>query len=415
MTDVYRSLVANLRDKLGGTINDANADAIARAAAQVYRREVEPRLWEEKSAHQLLDSFGVPRSGSFIPYSLSDRLLLLHRSHSEDPSRVHAHDLLDQLEVPRIDGAGREHSLKTRLTLLLGSLDYPSESAAQSGTTETNEATSPPDLGPDATAFPGRGALEDGPDATKEPTVDPAGVDRGVGPPELVTALETIQRAVGPAAAEEAVPTPPPLSSGPSGAPDLIGLGTVLGSIQEKLVEIEQAVESLRQELRDAVTVFQAGGGKGLVAPVPGDVGSPEAVSETVIRRDQGPSEGTPPPVGSHSGAPEPGLSDSRPLDVRSPDAGPVDPHEPTRVLAPAETAPPDLPQSADDAVVIEEVGSTHRARRAVLLVVLVLLIATLLAASITAAAVLGWDQLKSRIGGFVDVPRWDDPWTAWW
>ncbi|HWC10802.1 MAG TPA: hypothetical protein VG455_06220, partial [Acidimicrobiales bacterium] len=110
MTDVYRSLVANLKDKLGGTITEANADAIAHAAAQVYRREVEPRLWEEKSAHQLLDSLGVPRSGAFVPYSLSDRLLLLHGSDAERPYRAQAHELLDELAVPRVDEAGVELS-----------------------------------------------------------------------------------------------------------------------------------------------------------------------------------------------------------------------------------------------------------------------------------------------------------------
>lgn len=411
MVDVYRSLVANLRDKLGGTINDANADAIARAAAQVYRREVEPRLWEEKSAHELLDSFGVPRAGPFTPYSLSDRLLLFHRRHGDDPHRAEAHELLDELGVPRLDEAGHLRPLEARLTLLLGSLDDVSAAVA---------APNGADPGPREAAVADDGGEEDGPSPTSEAAGSSDGIEATVASPELVDALETIQRAVGPAGQEEATPDPAPASTaappGPpaaaaAAAPDLIGLGTVLGTMQEKLVEIERAVESLRQELRDAVALFQAGGGT-VPVPAASDVVSPDAVPEVVIRRDGGSSEGAAPSVAlssgiGGSGAPDPVLE--------TPGPAPVSPHEPTQVLPPVEDAPSDPPVLSEEAVTVEEVVPRRRTRRLVLLVVLILLIGMLLAAGITAAFVLGWDQLESRIVDLVAVPVWDGSSTASW
>ena len=109
--DIYRSLFNQLRHAFGGTIEDANADAIAFAAAELYHKDVEPRLWEQKTAQEILDSFGVPRAGAFTRYSLSDRLLLLRRSADAGRSE-RAHALLTDLGVPQAGPDGAPLSLK---------------------------------------------------------------------------------------------------------------------------------------------------------------------------------------------------------------------------------------------------------------------------------------------------------------
>ena len=431
MADVYRSLVMNLKDKLGGTINDANADAIAHAAAQVYRREVEPRMWEEKSAHELLDSLGVPRSGAFVPYSLSDRLLVLRRRDAEDPYRAQAHELLDELGVPRLDGEGREHPLQVRLTHLLGSLDgVPGVPPAGGG-----EGAGGGTNGPEPAT---EGEAKAGSDGAQEPA---AGAD-------LVDALEAIQKAVGPAGSEDASSSPPPASTSPPSpaasnsppAPELIGFGSLLGSIQEELVKVRQVVESLKQELRDAVALFQAGGGPGPRPPVVPDAALPDGGQEVVVRRTgDGPepaaaAESSPPEVGApgtgpvfvapDSGSPDgeggdAGPSDTdvaTPLPLDAPEAdgapdepehsGPVGPHEPTRVLPPV-PATTDGPAFAEETEAEEPAVSRRRSRRVALLILLVILIGVLLAAGITAAVVLGWDEMQSRFLDMVTVPVW--------
>ena len=74
MSDLYRRLLEELTTTFGGKLDENNADAIAYAAAALYHRDFEPRLWQEKSAHDLLDLFGVPRAGVFAPYSLAHSL-----------------------------------------------------------------------------------------------------------------------------------------------------------------------------------------------------------------------------------------------------------------------------------------------------------------------------------------------------
>ncbi len=346
LADVYRSLVANLKDKLGGTITDANADAIAYAAAEVYRRDVEPRLWEEKSAHQLLDSLGVPRSGAFVPYSLSDRLLLLRRNEAEDPYRTQAHDLLDELGVPRADEAGREHGLRARLTLLLESFEE--------GVPAPLRNPAPGDVG-DASVNSNGDGDHGGPEGTDETEAE--GETDTVGGPELVDALEAIQRAVGPEEQDD-----PIVSSPPPPPTDLIGLGSLLGSVQQELAEVRQAVESLREEVRDALAVFQAAAER---------------------ERSPAPKMEVPPE--------------------------PISPQEPTRVLPPIAAAPPDGSDgSGDDEAILDEalaLEPSRRPRRVVRLVLLIVVIGVLLAAGITAAIVIGWDEMKSNLLDSIGTP----------
>ncbi|MCA1692853.1 MAG: hypothetical protein LC733_11895, partial [Actinobacteria bacterium] len=120
MTELYRRLLNDLTERFGGSLDDANADAIAYAAAELYHRDFEPRLWQEKSAHDLLDLFGIPRAGVFAPYALSDRLMLFQNRSSGPQYVTRAHELLDTLGVPRQDEDGKEQTLKWRLDQVQG-------------------------------------------------------------------------------------------------------------------------------------------------------------------------------------------------------------------------------------------------------------------------------------------------------
>ena len=127
MSDLYRRLLHDITARFGGTVDDANADAIAYAAAELYHRDLEPHLWEEKSAHDLLDLFGIPRAGVFAPYSLSDRLLLFQRRSSQAQYVTRAHEVLSALGVPRHDETGSEQSLKWRIEKVLATVNGEDE------------------------------------------------------------------------------------------------------------------------------------------------------------------------------------------------------------------------------------------------------------------------------------------------
>ena len=468
MADVYRSLVGDLKDKFGGTIDDSNAEAIALAAAQVYRREVEPRLWEDRSAHELLDSFGVPRTGDFVPYSLRDRLLIFQQRNGQRPWVEQAHELLDELGVPREDSEGLSYPLRTRLNRLLDNLENL-EVATPATLDESGEARSttageheqdvrskdgPPTEAAEAPATSADDAAKDGNaneaddgdakagerqgDAKDDAvTARPAGsgVDgqRGDGSsapeeggevvgPELVDALEAIQRATEHTGEEQqALLAPPPEPSGV----DLAGLGSVLGTMQGELVELRQAVEALRAELHDAITVFTGGTPAVPVVPAPssgpeGD-GSPATAPGPDGKGSTGrlpavvPDDltGTTPPVsvddeaspnppapaedGSGPGAPAAAGDGSGPMpSVTDEDgSGPVPParaDDPTRP-----TPPVDASAAAEE----QETGR-HRSRGVAHLVLLIVLIGLVLAGGVTAAVVLGWDEIQSRFSDFI-------------
>ncbi len=69
----------DLTVKLRGRTSVVTEDAIAYVAADLDRRAIDPAVWRELSAHQLLDIIDVPRAGSFLPYSLSERLTVCAR------------------------------------------------------------------------------------------------------------------------------------------------------------------------------------------------------------------------------------------------------------------------------------------------------------------------------------------------
>ena len=161
MTDLYRRLLGELTDRFGGKLDEANADAIAYAAAELYHRDFEPRLWQEKSAHDLLDLFGVPRTGVFAPYSLSDRLVLFQRRSSQEQYITRAHEVLTALGVPRTDENGVDRTLKWRLDRVLETVNDNdgSESGDQPDDAAKEVALAAPDSGSGAATADGTGVV----------------------------------------------------------------------------------------------------------------------------------------------------------------------------------------------------------------------------------------------------------------
>jgi hypothetical protein len=198
MSDLYRRLLRELTGKFGSEIDDANADAIAYAAADLYHRDFEPRLWEERTAHELLDLFGIPRAGSSAPYSLSDRFLLLQRRSSQAQYVTRAHEVLTTLGVPRKDESGADQNLKWRLDRFLESIDAtsgdatevpPEVATATAVLVQELEAASP-----DGDGAAGNVAVDEveevvadeSPDAGEtEPVVDEEAVDEEASAPEV--------------------------------------------------------------------------------------------------------------------------------------------------------------------------------------------------------------------------------------
>jgi hypothetical protein len=226
MADLYRQLLAQLTTKFGGTVDDANADAIAYAAAELYHREFEPRLWQEKSAHDLLDLFGVPRAGVFAPYSLAERLVVFQRRSQQAEYVQRAQELLDALGVPRRDEAGNDRPLRSRLESFLVAMpegaDAVEADAEDAGTVDEGAgAADEPDLG-------------EGRDVDSEPGAAP-----------LVDAVRALERA---ARVEADLAESAP--EGPAGL-DLVALATTLNVIQVELRGLHDLIESLGVELRE--------------------------------------------------------------------------------------------------------------------------------------------------------------------
>ena len=109
--------------KLGGRLDEANADAIASIAAKLYDGGPARDLWQEKSPHELLDMLGVPRAGVLAPYSFPERLRSFRRQASYRDVTKRAHQLLSALDVPGGLGAGDEQPLRWRLERFLASAE----------------------------------------------------------------------------------------------------------------------------------------------------------------------------------------------------------------------------------------------------------------------------------------------------
>lgn len=353
--DIYRSLFNQLRRAFGGTIDDANAEAIAFAAAELYHKDVEPRLWEHKTAQEILDGFGVPRSGTFTRYSLSDRLLLLRRA--ANPSRAEqAHALLTELGAPEADAGGARLSLKDRLQALLEGTEPLPTLPRGSG------ANGEPGEGPE----PG-GAAENPPLASRQ----------------VVEALETIRRATTSGIdGEQSEPVTPPADLPVA---ELVGLGTVIAGIQEELIVLRQAVETVQGRLDEVLTLLRAGPGVGAGPVVAGDATS------TVAPDVEPAADATPLPA----------------LDTEAP-ADAVAPADAT----PAPAPPADAPHPDDVTQVVPIVPgqiaastATRRRRGLPKLIVITVILGLLIAGVAIAISAIGWSELRDSINiGWVDV-----------
>ena len=369
--EIYRSLVENLRRAFGGTIDDANADAIAFAAAELYHKDVEPRLWEQKGAQEILDSFGVPRAGAFTRYSLTDRLLLLRGSAT--PDRIEqAHTLLDELGAPRGSEEGEARpSLRERLEWLL--------EAVQSA---------PSPLRPAAPAS----AADNGPAPGRD----------GPAPEQLVDALQTIRQA---ATAEvtgqaPAAPAPP----GPAAA-DLVGLTTLVGSMQDELIRLRQAMETVQSGLDEALRLLRAGGGADGVSSAPAIAEDEPLAAAEPLPADE-PPEGAGPFVGA---VPEPGAvsdgidSDPGPEEAAAPEPQVAGPDDVTRMVP---VVPVDVSLAGPAG---GEVARVSRRRRWSLpkLVVIAVLLGLVIAGAAIAISAVGWNEVRDtlRIGWVAGLP----------
>lgn len=255
--DIYRSLFDRLRRAFGGTIDHANADAISFAAAELYHGDVEPRLWDEKTAQEVLDELGVPRTGAFTRYSLADRLLLLRRS--AGPDRTDRADaLLTDLGVPELGAGDEPLSRKERLDWLLEGVGPPTPVPRQAGDREEERA-----------GGERAGAAGDGTDAGSG----------GPGAQQVVDGLGTIRQA---AADDDAAPR----RLEPAGPPaeDPAGVGAALATIQEELIQLRQAVQTVQISLDEVLTLLRASTGNGVTPPVVESAPAIETVT-TVGRR----------------------------------------------------------------------------------------------------------------------------------
>ena len=339
--DAYLSLFNELRRAFGGTIDDADADAIVLAACELYGEDVELRMWEHKTAHEVLDGFDVPRAGAFTPYSLSDRLLMLRRSAGPD-RRDRAHALLTDLRVAERDENGARLSLKDRLQRLLDGVEpLPPITRQVSGPGEGEvPAGHPRPSTGDLVAMEAHGELS-----------SRAGTDNGETPAIQFT---------GPAAAE------------------LAALRAALLIIQEELTGIRQAVGTLQVSLDEALGLLRPRT-EHRVALVLAPKAPAVAVADT--------SDALTSEVGSENDGLDPALDPYEEAQGALPPPPPVTPDD---VGEPVTVTPADL--------VLEEVTPVPPPRRRLRLPMLMLIavvVGLVIAGVAIAISMVGWSELR--------------------
>ena len=349
MTDLYRRLFDQLSDKFGGTITESNADAIAYVASELYHGEFEPHLWEEKSAHDVLDALGAPRAGVFAPYSLSERLLALQRRVGTSETVRRGHELLSSLGVAGEDEDGTELTLRQRIDRFRTAQPLVAVAAA-----------APPPSGNGAVTVHGGGDDEEGDeDGDGEGGKEGGGKDDGGGVDMVEVAEDTgaaplveAMRALEEAARVEAEMAPA------GGTPvDMAGLTETLSGLQDEVAALRTLVESLATDLRERL----------------------ESVHEEILVLT-----GRLEPTGSVVVVPEA-------LEQTADDLPPV------AVPLPAAEAEGEGEEAAEDA--------RKRPRRRVLLVVLLVLVGLLIAGLIVITVVFGWDTVRDEVSGFISAP----------
>ena len=428
MTDLYRRLLGELTDRFGGTIDDANADAIAYAAAELYHRDFEPRLWEEKSAHDMLDLFGIPRSGVFAPYPLSHRLLLFQRRSSQEQYVTRAHEVLTAMGIPRFDGSGVEQSLKWRLDRVLAAVngerpeDEPHESGDEPAGSDAAGGAGDPDQDGDedgadreddrdteafeATAEGENGETgEDGNDGERPEAEARGGEDEDEG--EEKTPAEDVSAAVAGAAAEIASEIVAD-SEAPAGSETAASEPEPEAEVEPEAeaepepVQLAEAVKALEQAAEVEANLANAGaaadGPAGVdlmsltetLGRIQGEIAALRDLVEAFelgVRRQLDDLQ-TQLARNNHTTAASP----SGPAPILS------RPADPTREMPPVEVEEPPagLPSPGEGA------GTAHRAGRRTLLVVLLVLLGVLLAGGIATAVAVGWDTIRPKPAGFI-------------
>ncbi|MDQ3640391.1 MAG: hypothetical protein M3450_02685, partial [Actinomycetota bacterium] len=352
--DAYLWLFNELRRAFGGAVDADNADAIALAACELYGKDVELKLWEHMTAHEVLDSFDVPRAGAFTPYSLSDRLLMLRRSAGPD-RRERAHVLLTDLRVEEHDEYGARLSLKDRLQLLLdgvGPLPPISRQVSEPGEGKVPAGHARPSTGDlegmEAQGGPSSRRAVDAPGTAHQR----AGTDSGETPAIQVT---------GPAAAE------------------LAALRAAVVIIQEDLTGIRQAVGTLQVLLDEALGLLRPGT-EDRVALVLAPTAPAVPVADTFDAPTAEESDG----VDLVLGDPEEGAEGALP---------PPPPVTPDDVGEPVTVTPADL--------VLEEatpVPPPRRRLRLPMLMVIAVVVGLVIAGVAIAISIVGWSELRSGL-----------------
>lgn len=357
MTDLYRRLFNQLSAKFGGSVNEANADAIAYVAAELYHGEFEPHLWEEKSAHDVLDALGAPRAGVFAPLPLSDRLLALQKRLGTSESVRRGHELLTTLGVPSEDEDGTELTLRQRIDRFRSAEPLVAVAAA-APPLSGNGALKPAAGGGEGS---GDGDGDGGGDGDGDGDGDGRGgaIDVDVAEAPGAAPLVEAVRALEEAARVEAEMTP---MGGP--AVDVAGLSENIAGLKEEISALRTLVESLATDLRERL----------------------EAVHEEVLTLTGKlePTGGAPvilPAALEHT-------ADLPPV--------PVPPTDPASGEPGGAAGPVDA---------VEDDSARRRPRRRLLLVVLLVFLGLVIAGLIVVTVVYGWDAVRDEMTGLVPAP----------
>jgi len=187
----------------------------------------------------------------------------------------------------------------------------------------------------------------------------------------------------------------------------LVGLGTVVAAIQEELIRLRQAVETVQGRLDEALALLRAGAGAALaVAGEDGAgalAGDGSAGAAQVVEAAPETAEPAPAPAGAEgSDAPAEDLAEA-------PEAPELDPPD---VAVGAEVAAPDevtqvVPVVAAGIPLDEAppAGSRRRRRRGLpKLIVIAIVLGLLIAGTAIAISMVGWTELRSNFDiGSVD------------
>ena len=340
-----------LRRAFGPNIDDVSAEAIAFAASELYK-DADPALWEHTTADEILDGLGVPRAGAFSRYSMTDRLLLLARSSGRD-RRERAHAFLSDLGAPEADPSGVPLALKERVERVLDGLGPLPPVSRHAGGERLDER-------------------DEHPDSDRSPTGDVA----APGGPATTVSDEGHRQS--------------PATTGPNVA-ELAGLASMIAAVQDELMRMRDAVETLRISVDEALELLHARTGAKVGAVLTTDVVQATAVLPTDAGADA--------PVADAAAPTAP--------DLAPPDTGTVAEEEPPPTPAPpVDDVTPPVEVVREPAPIPEPPAPQPRLRylRLPVLILIAVVIGLLIAGVAIAISMVGWTELRSELSDGLGV-----------